>query len=377
MAVWKYLPYGFYELDAVEAWLDEQASKGLSLQKIICGSFCRFEYSSAGVTRYRVNVPSKHDLQSEKERIDSYREMGWEYVSPLTREAEIYRALSPDAVELNTDEAVLDEALSGVLKNQIMGGIGLAAVNLFNLVRCWLSTCRIGLYNSFLQDGIWAPILLVIDVLTIFFAVFFILQPAIDVRKRTLLERRYHSHSVFAHRRRRLFILIAFAVAMILCLIMMGHDYKSYNIDPADIHPILTIQDFCTEVPKHIKEDDYCSESSTEKTVNYQQLGPTICLPDDEYMYAFRYDISTQTIRWQWLAANYAREYTKDWEVVEAPGYDKAWYHTYDSMLYPETNTNCQQLLLLKDNEIVEISYEVSDPIYSADLHNAIPMLER
>lgn len=49
MAVWKYLPYEFFEVDAIEAWLDEQVSQGLSLQKII-GSFCRFELTSAGMT---------------------------------------------------------------------------------------------------------------------------------------------------------------------------------------------------------------------------------------------------------------------------------------------------------------------------------------
>lgn len=378
MAVWKYLPYYFFEVDAVEAWLDEQVSKGLSLQKIR-GCFCRFEHASSGMTRYRVNILPMYDPpQSEKERIAAYREMGWEYVTPLTGKAEIYRALTPDAVELNTDEEVLNEALHASIKGQLIGSVLLAALNLFNIIRFLLSVRRIGFYTAFLQDGIWAPISLAVTILSICFVVLSYIQPAIAVRKRTLLTRSYHSSAVFTKRRRRLHILSVFFVAMLVCMFMMNHDYKTYTIDPADCHPLLTLEDFVPEIRDYIIEDNYCSVSSTEKTVNYQQRGATY-IPNDEQsyldMYSFCYDISNHTIRWPWLATGYVREYTKDWEQIEVSGYDGAWYHTYDRLLASEEYSNYQHIVLLKDNEVIEIRYMVDGPTYAADLHDVIPLL--
>lgn len=379
MAVWKQLPYYFFEVDAVEAWLDEQVSKGLSLQKIR-GSFCRFEHASSGMTRYRVNVLSEDSQAKKEERIAAYREMGWEFVTPMSGKAEIYRALTPDAVELNTDEEVLNDALHASIKGQLIGSVLLAAINLFNIIRFLLSVRRTGLYTTFLQDGIWAPISLAVAILAIAFAVFSYIQPAIAVRKRSLLTRSYHSPAVFSHRRRRSRILIVFASAMLVCMFMMERDYKTYTIDPADCHPLLTLEDFLPEIHDYIIEDNYCSVSSTEKTVNYQQRGATYVPNDGQTyldMYSFYYDISTRTIRWQWLADGYAREYTKDWEQIEVSGYDGAWYHTYDRLLASEEYSNYQHIVLLQDNEVIEIRYMVSGPTYAADLHDVIPLLAR
>lgn len=379
MAVWKQLPYYFFEVDAVEAWLDEQVSKGLSLQKIR-GSFCRFERVSSGMTRYRVNVLSEDSQAKKEERIAAYREMGWEFVTPMSGKAEIYRALTPDAVELNTDEEVLNDALHASVKGQLIGSIFLAALNLFNIIRSLLSIRRTGLYTVFLQDGIWMPISLVVAILAIAFAVFSYIQPAIAVRRRSLLTRSYHSPAVFSRRRWRSRMLIVFAAAILVCMFMMERDYKTYTIDPADCHPLLTLEDFVPEIRDYIIEDNYCSVSSTEKTVNYQQRGGTY-LPnkDQTYLdlYSFCYDISTRTIRWDWLADGYAREYTKDWEQIEVSGYDGAWYHTYDRLLASEEYSNYQHIVLLQDNEVTEIIYMVSGPTYAADLHDVIPLLER
>ena len=122
MAVWKQLPYEFFEVDAIEAWLDEQVSQGLTLKKRFGRLFC-FDRSAPGMTRYRINVLPKKETQSKSERIEAYREMGWEYVTALSYQAEIYRALRPDAVELNTDEEVLAEALQTYKKREVSMGV--------------------------------------------------------------------------------------------------------------------------------------------------------------------------------------------------------------------------------------------------------------
>lgn len=378
MAVWKRLPYEFFEVDAVEAWLDEQVSQGLSLQNII-GSFCRFERTSAGMMRYRVNIlPTFDPPQNEKNRIEAYREMGWEYVTPLSRYAEIYRALSPDAAELNTDEEVLDDALRIILKNQLIRGIILAVVILLNFVINFFTIRRVGIYRYVLHNGIWIPISFVLEMLLLSLVVIFSVQPAIAVRKRELLSRNYHSPAVFARRRRRSRMFFALTVVMLVCLVLLTRDYKTYTIDPADCHPLLTLEDFVPEIRDYIIEDNYCSVSSAETAVTYQQRGGAYLPSEDPTsldLYSFRYEISDHIICWQWLAANYARELTDGWGAVAIFGYDGAWYQTCDYEFLPGQYTNRQQLVLLKDNKVIEITYEVDDPLYAADLHNAIPLL--
>lgn len=379
MAVWKRLPYEFFEVDAVEAWLDEQVSQGLSLQKII-GSFCRFERTSAGMTRYRVNIlPTFDPPQNEKNRIEAYREMGWEYVTPLSRYAEIYRALSPDAAELNTDEEVLDDALRITLKYQLIRGIILAVVILLNFVINFFTIRRVGIYRYVLQNGIWIPISFVLEMLLLSLVVIFSVQPAIAVRKRELLSRDYHSPAVFARRRRRSRVVFALTAVMFVCLVLMTRDYKTYHMEPTDCHPLLTLEDFCPEAAKKATADAYGSKSSVEKSVSYQQLGPMMYFQDDDrrdfHEPVFRYDISDHTICRQALAANYARELTDGWDAVAIYGYDGAWYQTCDYEFLPEQYTNRQQLVLLKDNEVIEITYDVNDHLYAADLRNAIPLL--
>lgn len=381
MAVWKQLPYEFFEVDAIEAWLDEQVSQGLTLQKII-GNFCRFERTSAGMTRYRVNIlPMFDPPQSEKERIVTYREMGWEYVTPLTHYAEIYRALSPDAVELNTDEEVLDDALRITLKKQLIRGIFFAVVILLNFVINLFTIRRVGIYRYVLQNGIWIPISFVLEMLLFSLVVIFSVQPAIAVRKRELLARDYHSPAVFARRRRRSRMFFTLTTVMLVCLVLMTHDYKTYSMESADCNPLLTLEEFYPEAAKKATADAYGSKSSVEKSVNYQQLGPMMYFQDDDrrdfHEPVFRYDISDHIICRQTLAANYAREFTDGWDSVEISGYDGAWYHTYDYEFTPEMNTNRQQLVLLKDNEVIEITYEVNDPTYAADLHDVIHLLEK
>lgn len=376
MAVWKQLPYEFYEVDAIEAWLDEQVSQGLSLKKHF-GRFYCFERTSDGMTRYRINVLPKKKTQSKSERIDAYREMGWEYVMELSSRLEIYRALRPDAAEMNTDEDILNEALRSYVNNRFVLGIAAAVFVLFSFsLNLFLSAG--GIFTVLLKSGIGTSILFFIDFLVIFLSYFFMLQPAVAMRKRKMLARDYHSPAVFAHRRRRWRILLILAVMILPGLFMTYRSTKSNYFPSEEYQPIVAVEDICPAA-ESARENAHRVDSSTEHTVSYQQIGPTAHIPDkntpDLYASAFYYTIDHSTIRWQWLAAGYAREQTRGWESVKVYGYDGAWYRIGDNKYTERVEINYQSLILLKGNEIIEINYQVNDPLCAADLHDAIPLL--
>lgn len=378
MAVWKQLPYEFYEVDAVEAWLDEQVSQGLTLKKRFGRLFC-FDRSAPGMTRYRINVLPKKETQSKSERIEAYREMGWEYVTALSYQAEIYRALRPDAVELNTDEEVLAEALQTYKKREVSMGVASGVMILFSVLSTAVPVLNGRLYTYIVYNGAWSSLVCILDLLIVPFVVFSFVQPAVAMRKRKMLARDYHSPAVFARRRRRTTFILGFSAVLFLCALLMYSDHTKSHYLPDGYRPIVTVEDICPAAK--VKEvNTFRRESSTEKNISYQQAGPTVLIPSDEtpnlYASAFYYTIDHSTLRWEWLAAGYAREKTRGWESVEASGYDGAWYRIGDDQLTEKVETNYQSMILFKGNEVIEIHYHVSDATYAADLHDAIPLLE-
>lgn len=128
--LWKIAPYECFEVDAIAGWLDEMSQNGLQFRDK-WGPFCRFERSPSPA-RYRVDPVRVQLDPTEEERIAAYREFGWEYCSPYTHLADVYRAEDPDTVELHTDR----ELLGGLVKRSIRGQFGLClhfAVVLFFL----------------------------------------------------------------------------------------------------------------------------------------------------------------------------------------------------------------------------------------------------
>ncbi len=382
MAVWKYLPYEFFEVDAVEAWLDEQASKGLSLQKVT-GRFCRFERTAPHTTRYRVNVTSKHDLPSEKERKSAYREMGWEYITPMTVKAEIYRALSPDAVELNTDEDVLDETLHGVLKNQLIGEIVAVVLYLFVILHNLVVFLKNGFYTAILDGGIWMLFLVSLCIVAVCLSPFFNIQPLIAIRKRKLLARDYHTSKIYSQRRRRFLLRLLLLFVIGFCAIMVINDNSAVwdGTTVNDYRPLLTLEDFSPEEAKNAQQETFSCDFSLQSVVTYRQDGPNkiVYKSDTESTHhpTFYYSIGDNTIRWHWLAVCYAREHTKNWTPVEIPGYDGAWYCEGEEPFTAHVSIHYQTIALLKGNEFIEIDYGGPAGLASADLRDVIPLLER
>lgn len=118
-SVWRLTPYPYFEVDAIEEWLDELSRQGLQFRTKF-GPFCHFEHSPAPA-RYRLDIRRRGDERTDDERINAYRELGWEFCSDYTRDAEVYRAKTRNAVELHTDAELRKDLVKRSFRKQFWG----------------------------------------------------------------------------------------------------------------------------------------------------------------------------------------------------------------------------------------------------------------
>ena len=113
---WLLVPCPDYDVAAMEAWLEQQAQKGLFLSAengFFLGFAC-FEVGNPKRVRYRLDAIPKEKVfadfpENKAAAIQLAQEMGWEFVTER-REFLIYRCGDETLPELNTDPAV--QALS-------------------------------------------------------------------------------------------------------------------------------------------------------------------------------------------------------------------------------------------------------------------------
>ena len=120
---WLLVPCPDYDVAAMEAWLEQQAQKGLFLSAengFFLGFAC-FEVGNPKRVRYRLDVIPKEKVfadfpENKAAAIQLAQEMGWEFVTER-REFLIYRCDDETLPELNTDPAVQALSLKRVQRN--------------------------------------------------------------------------------------------------------------------------------------------------------------------------------------------------------------------------------------------------------------------
>lgn len=95
----KYIPFGAYEYECIEAWLEDWARKGWILKSMI-SCFATFEETEPCELRYRI-VPNAA-FQAEEEEISFYEENGWHFVD-CSRGLNVFCCEDPQIPELFTD----------------------------------------------------------------------------------------------------------------------------------------------------------------------------------------------------------------------------------------------------------------------------------
>ena len=363
----KTIPYYFYQVDAIEDWLDEQAQKGLFPLETRFGTAMSFRRDTPRAVRYRIDVKRNIGYTDEKARIAAFREMGWEYVCDLTPYLDIYRCDDPAAPELNTDEETLHQVLDRRLRSDIRRG---CAGILFAVVWCgWnlYEALRIdgGLYSSLLSG--YALVALCWVLLGGFWLVRLVaaIRAAETTQQRILLTRDYHCPATVRRNLRLHWATnLMLALALVIIVVLWITLDRSRDIPVSDVSVPTVSEVFPGVSPAPSRhpgsphnENSWASESpSLLYRLRYvRQRGAYMIDPEiGQYRSSWYYDADVYDVAWTWLAEGYAREQAQEAgaETIAVPGWEHAWYAA-------DADPYGGQLLVLQDGkEVWRIGYD-------------------
>ena len=387
----KELPFAWYEVDALEEWLDEQSRQGLKLIGIRgLNKKGVFAESADAPTRYRIHIKPKDGYYTRQEEYkETMRELGWEYVDRLHYRADVYRAVGPDAVEINTDETALRDSIKAANRTDLAASIAMILLIPYQL---WNNLRFLRYYDGFydmLLDG--SALLMVSAVLLaavwLLLGVFGILR-SIALRRRYLLDRSFRTAPEIRKRKRVrivLWTLIGLSL-LILVVVSIGSVGRSHDVPLSDC-PVVLLESLC---PEEAAQLDYDNEYGNApfgtagkyllySFATYRQDGPTVWL-EGEYTgrgyRSFSYWVGVMDIRSESLAKRYYAEAVAahdNWQEVQITGWDQAVYRRYTTNLrqefhsdtLPETPDKLQQILMLRlGSRVVTIGYDGEADMY-------------
>ena len=387
----KEMPFAWYEVDALEAWLDEQSQQGLKLVSIRGLGYKNaiFAETAESPTRYRVHIKPKDGYYTRREEYrETMRELGWEYVDRLHYRADIYRATRPDAVEINTDENALRDSIEAANRGELCAGIVLILL-IPNLLRDELRYMKF--YDGFYDMLLDGTALLTVS--AVFLAAFYLvlgiyaILRSIAQRRRYLLGRSFRPAPEIRKRKRVRVALLTLVGISILFLAVVGTGSSgSYYDVPLSDCPVVLLESLSPEEAAQLDYDaDYLDaphgtggKHLLYSFVTYRQDGPTIRL-DGEYAgigyAAFNYWVNVMDIRTESLAEKYFAEKANahDWQEVQIKGWDQAMYRRYTTSLrqefrsdrLPDTPEISQQELVLRlGNRVVTVGYDGEADMY-------------
>ena len=387
----KEMPFAWYEVDALEAWLDEQSQQGLKLVSIRGLGYKNaiFAETAESPTRYRVHIKPKDGYYTRREEYrETMRELGWEYVDRLHYRADIYRATRPDAVEINTDENALRDSIEAANRGELCAGIVLILL-IPNLLRNELRYMKF--YDGFYDMLLDGTALLTVS--AVFLAAFYLvlgiyaILRSIAQRRRYLLDRSFRPAPEIRKRKRVRVALLTLVGISILFLAVVGTGSSgSYYDVPLSDCPVVLLESLSPEEAAQLDYDaDYLDaphgtggKHLLYSFVTYRQDGPTIRL-DGEYAgigyAAFNYWVNVMDIRTESLAEKYFAEKANahDWQEVQIKGWDQAMYRRYTTSLRQEFRSNRlpdtpeisqQELVLRLGNRVVTVGYDGEADMY-------------
>ena len=338
----KRLPYDWYEIDAIEGWLDEQVREGLRLVTINGKDF-HFGPTDGTLTRYRIHLKPVKGYHHDIEYHESFADLGWKFVDSINAQADVYQAVRPDAVEINTDE----EVLQGVIKNALRGELALiilsAAVIFYWIVR------QIKLFSAYGFAGIYEfmlvalPSLIVFVLLLLAWAVIMIplAKHRRDVKRRHLLSRDYHTPAVAKRRSRphrtAMKALILVLMLLVLMGVLMGNDGGKPQPCPVATLEAVNAEEFSA---LSTEEDiaEYHGAEILYSAHTYRWDSPAVMTADGWGYTPLSYVVGVETMKFPSWAKPYYRELVttdRPWQQVDISGWDEAWYCAYE-MTYAE-----------------------------------------
>lgn len=378
----KEMPFAWYEVDALEAWLDEQSRQGLKLVNIRGLGYKNavFAETTEAPARYRIHIKPKDGYYTRREEYrETMRELGWEYVGQLHYRADIYRAARPDAVEINTDENALRDSIKAANRGELCAGIVLILL-IPNLLRNELQNMKF--YDGFYDMLLNGTALLTAS--TVFMATFYLvlgiyaILRSIAQRRRYLLDRSFRPGPEIRKRKRvRIALLTLVGISILfLAVVGIGSSGSYYDVPLSDC-PVVRLESLS---PEEAAQKPYQRPNETHGTggkhllysfATYRQSGPTIRL-EGEYAGigypTFSYWVNVMDICTESLAEKYyaEKEAAHDWQEVQIKGWDQAMYRRYTTNLRQEFRSNNlpdtpemsqQELVLRLGNRVVTVGY--------------------
>ena len=385
----KELPYIWYEIDAVESWLDEQAQRGLRLTDIQ-GKLCVFQPSDEPPARCRVHVKPHNGYYTQQEEYkETMRELGWEYVGRINYRADVYRATRPDAVEINTDEDALRSLLCS---NMWFDGIAAAALIALTVYSLWkkfaITRAYSGFYSLLLDDIIVTYLIpeVLLALILVLLAGAFLVRLARQ-RKRCLLGRDCRFDGVLRKRKRFYFVLLGllilmFAFPMLPTIFGVPEATESTSFDTC---PVVLLQSLSPEEAEQIVVEDYdipvrSNHYLLADDTIYRQSGPTVWLEGTGWGYTpLYYTVTVTDVHREELAEKYYMEIFAahdDWQEVQISGWDQAVYRRHTNTLREEWHNDSdkipaditlhhQNLMMRLGNRVVVVSYTGEADMYS------------
>ena len=338
----KRLPYDWYEIDAIEGWLDEQVREGLRLVTINGKDF-HFGPTDGTLTRYRIHLKPERGYHHDIEYHESFADLGWKFVDSINAQADVYQAVRPDAVEINTDE----EVLQGVIRNALRGELALiilsAAAILYWIVR------QIKLFSAYGFAGFYDFMLVALPSLIVFVLLLFawavIMIPLAkhrrDVKRRHLLSRDYHTPAVAKRRSRphltAMKALLLTLMLLVLMGVLMGNDGGKPQPCPVATLEAVNAEEFSA---LSTEEDifEYHGAEILYSAHTYRWDSPAVMTADGWGYTPLSYVVGVETMKFPSWAKPYYRELVttdQPWQQVDISGWDEAWYCAYE-MTYAE-----------------------------------------
>ena len=392
----KELPFAWYEVDALEAWLDEQSQQGLQLVGIRGFSFgykrAVLAETTEPPTRYRIHIKPKDGYYTRREEYrETMRELGWEYVDQLNYRVDIYRAARPDAVEINTDENALRDSIEATNRGKLYAGI-LMILLIPNLLRNELQNMKF--YDGFYDMLLNGTALLTASM--VFMAAFYlvlgiyVILRSIAQRRRYLLDRSFRPGPEI-HKRKlvRIALMTLVGISVMFLLVLGVGAAGNYYDVPLSNCPVVMLESLS---PEEAAQLDYNADRLDAphgtggkyllySYVTYRQDGPTVWFGDDYPGWGycpFSYWVCVEDIRSESLAEKYYAEKAAahgDWQTVQITGWDQAMYRQYTSTLQEDWNNNenvpadvlrhHHDLILRLGNRVVTVGYTGEADMYS------------
>lgn len=354
-------PYDLWEIDAVESWLDDMATQGLLFEYMSGGKFV-FREVQPQTVRHRIDLRAKKSVDTEA-RYEAFRDFGWEHICYINGKMDIYRAVSDDATELHTDEALLQEVNDRKLRRLKWMLVVGSVVTAFLLISFFVTLYRRGLIFTLLTQDITNLITLPLWFFVVVFGDFRLWRAYRDMRSRSLLERTYHTRQREKERRKaqRVDVAVRLTIAAVL-FVGLIHPH-SYALDSIPL-------DGCNCEPYSIEQIlPQEAGDNTETRVFFKDYALSRMLLLDQYTGTGKrdYEVRVYECRNNRLASLYAAEAVK---IASASSLsDSAWYYEGTPVYYPKSYhylTDTQNLLLLDNNLVIHIGYRGS-----AELHTA------